>query len=465
MKSVLAALRTLAVLVVSLATLGLVAWIAGELPARDAVAVRRSATEARQRAERADAAARAAQAAEAEAARLAASDAGIEEPIPEPPRTTRHRVCDGAATASLMRTRLSARGRELLAVGCGDALDVIGFVDETPMLVAQLAPSAANQTAPVRRFTLVADDVTGDGVIDWLVGTSRAVDIGSPAVGSLHLVPGDARGGLGEPQLLAPLAVATIDVGRADDDEILDVAVLHRPDSVGARAPEAWVFRGGASMVRIARAMLPQDAVSLALVDLDVDGKTDLLPVRANTAAVRAYAGDGSGTFARALELQSVAAQSLDRAMLAGSGTKLLLVGATPSWLVAASPAPTLVPCALPPSPVATDFHSNSEHAALRLAWLVDGIVHWYDAATETPARIADVTVPSIEGRIADVSVGDFAGGSDLDLALLIEGPGGSLARDLVLIPDVAEGDRVLHLETERSTIAPAPMHLTIPLR
>lgn len=462
MKSVLAALRTLAVLVVSVAVLALVAWLAGELPARDATALRRAAEETRLRAERADAAVQAARAAEAA---VAAADAGVEEPAPEIARATRHRVCDEAANASLMRTRLDARGRELLAIGCGDTLTVLGFVDATPLVVAQLAPVAANQTAPVRRFTLVADDVTGDGVIDWLVGTMRSVDVASPAVGSLHLVPGDARGGLGEPQLLAPLAVAGIDVGPANDDEVLDVAVLHRPDAVGARAPEAWVFRGGASMVRMARVTLPADAIAIALVDLDADGKTDLFPLRGTTASIRANAGDGSGNFSRALEFQAAAAQNLERSPLPGTGPRLLLAGPTPSWLVSAAPVPTIVPYGIPASPIANDLHASSENGKLRLAWLVDGVVHWYDVATEEPAQLADVTIPSSEGRIADVSVGDFAGGRDLDLALLVEAPGGVHERDLVLLTDFADGNHVVHLASERTTIAQAPMHLTIPLR
>lgn len=461
MKHVLAALRTLLVLALALGALVAVAWLAGELPARDAVVARHRAEEAR----RAEAHERAARAAREAARREEAADAGVDAAVVEAPRTPRHRICDDANAAGLMRTRLDARGRELLAVSCGDRLTVLGFVDATPLAVAELSPVAANQTAPVRRYTLVADDVTGDGVLDWVVGTTRSVDVSSPAVGSLHLVPGDARGGLGEPQLLAPLAVAGIDVGRADDDEVLDLVVLHRPDTVGARAPEAWVFRGGAAMVRIARVPMPTDTTAVALVDLDVDGKADLLPLRSTAGSTRALAGDGTGGFARTFELTLPAAQGFSRALSAASGSRLLLPGPTPSWLLPGTPAPTVVQAELPASPVAEDLRGGSQGDDARIAWLSDGVVRWFETTASGTNQRASVTLPSAEGRIADVAVGDFAGGTDADLALLIEAPGGVQQRDLLLMIDLADGEHLLHLADERGAIAPAPMHLTIPLR
>lgn len=471
MKSVLAALRTLLVLAASLAVLALAAWLVGELPAKDAIAARREAAEverARQaaeatRRERARAAAEAAQAREA-----LDVDAGVDAGLVVAPGLPRHRICDEASSASLMRARLDARGRELLGIGCGDSLEVVGFVDTTPVLVARLTPSDLDQSAPVRRFSLLAEDVTGDGMIDWLVGTSRSVDAASPAVGSLHLIPGDGRGGLSEARLLAPIAVAALEVGRADEDELLDIAVLHRPDPLGSRAPEVWVFRGGASVVRLARAPVASDVLDIAMLDLDADGFSDVVPVRSTGTELAILAGNGAGAFSRVLPLAAVPASRVHRALVPGVGPRLLLVGSSPSFVTPGAPSPTVTPVGLPTSPRATDLHVDPANDTLRISALVEGELRWFEWSGADLRRVASLAVPTSAGRILDALAGDFTADAGLELALLVERVGAPVERDLVLVRGLGdEGSETttLDLAAERLSIARAPLHLTIPLR
>jgi len=467
-KLVVAALRTLLVLAACLGALGLVAYLIGELPPRDAVARRQSiaARDAREAARR-------------EAARQArtnptVADAGAgvaDAGPPEAPKTHRSRACDDARDASLERVRVDARGRELVALSCGDVLEVIGFVGEAPVSVARIAPAAIDQTAPVREFHIAADDVTGDGSIDWVVGTVRAVDATSPATGTLHIVPGDSRGGLGDPVLLAPLAVAAIDLGRVDDDETMDIAALHRPDSTAARPPEAWVFRGGASPVRLARVPLGRDVASLVVADVDADGFADLVPSGHAASGLAMLGGDGHGTFARRIELAIPAASQLARFSQPPAGARVLFAGAVPSLLVAGTPAPTLVGLAVPPNPIAVDVRVADRRAVLGL--LEGGVVRLFDIATTPPTPIAAFSVEASSGRIVDVVVGDLAGSADPDVAILVERAGTTRERDLVVRVDIATSGapatehavELLSLADERDTIARGPLHLTIPLR
>lgn len=466
MKSILAALRTLLVLGACLGVLGFVAWLLGELPPRDGLAQRHAEEARAARAERREATRERASATATSSAPppAEAADAGVDAGPPPAPKTPRFQVCDGATNASFARLRLDARGRELVAVGCGDTLEVFGFIATTPVSIARIAPATTDQAAPVRGYTVASEDVTGDGSIDWLIGTRRAIDLASPAVGSLHLLAGDGRGSLGDAILLAPVAVAAIDLGRVDDDPIIDLAVLHRPDSVGSRAPEAWVFRGGAAPVRVARIALARESTTLALADVDLDGFADLVPTGRNTSATSILAGDGSGGFSRRIELATPGADRFVRAAAPDRGTRLLFVGPTATWLVPAQTTPTLVPSGLTGTPLTADLRSTSG-SAIELAWLADGVVKTFDVAGATPTSLGSVTLAPESGRIADVLVGDFLGDATLDLALLVERPSGTVERDLVVIADATPGDLRVELAPARPAIARAPLALTIPLR
>lgn len=463
-KPVLAALRTLLVLAACIASIGLVAYFIGELPPRDAVERRRTiaARETREATRH-----------EAERRRLTSpvvvADAAVADAGPPPvPRTPRSRACDDARDASLDRIRLDARGRELIAVSCGDALDVLGFVGETPVSVARIAPASIDQTAPVRAFHIASDDVTGDGAIDWVVGTVRSVDATSPAVGSLHVVPGDSRGGLGEPILLAPLAVAALDLGRVDDDDTIDIAVLHRPDPTAARAPEAWVFRGGASPVRLSRVPLGREAQVLVLADVDADGFADLVPSGRDATGLAMLGGDGHGLFARRIELALPAATHLLRYVEPPAGVRVLFGGPVPSRLEAAPTVPRLAGLALPANPFALDVRTADRAVVVGL--LEGGVARLFDIATATPTSLGTVTIANEAGRIVDLVVGDFAGSADPDVVLLVERAGTTRERDLVVRLDVlttagAAVDETITLADERDTVARGPLHLTIPLR
>lgn len=466
MKSVLAALRTLAVLVLCLAAVGVVGFLIGELPPRDAVE-RRRAIAAREAQEARDAEAR--RQAEERARTPSPVDAGVAEVAPpEPPKIPRLRACDDSRDATLARVRLDARGRELVALACGDALEILGFVGETPIGVARLAPAAVDQSAPVRAFHIASDDFTGDGAIDWVVGTLRSVDATSPSVGTLHVVPGDTRGGLGEPIAIAPLAVAGLDLGRIDDDETTDVVVLHRPDPTAARAPEAWAFRGGASPVRIGRVPLGRGATVVALADVDADGFADLIPSGRDASGLAILAGDGHGTFARRVELAIPATERLLRFSQPPAGARVVFAGAVPSQLVASTTGPSIAGLAIPPNPIAADLRVDGH--AIPLVVLEGGVARVLDLGTTPPSAIHAYSVASEQGRIVGVVLGDLAGAAAPDLVLLVERAGATRERDLVVRLDVGASPtpgevETLLLATERTSIANGPLHLTIPLR
>lgn len=465
MKLFVAALRTLLVVIACLGVLGFVAWLLGEVPPRDGFALREAASEA--------AAARA-QAAEEAAARdevtpVAAPeivDASVDAGPPPLPPTPRFFACDGSADASLSRVQLDPRGRELIALACGDELRLIGFVGRDPVSVVRLAPAAIDQAAPVRRYTLASADVTGDGAIDLLVGTRRSVDAASPSTGSLHLVANDGRGGLSDAALLAPIAVSAIDVGRVDDDAVLDIAVLHRPDMNGSRAPEAWVFRGGPSPVRIARIALGRDANTLALADVDLDGFSDLVPSGRASSTTAILAGNGLGGFARHIDVATPGAERVATITTADLGTRLLFIGATPIWLVPAQTTPALVPVTLEGTPISADLRAERALQP-RIAWLADGIVGLFDLSSTTPAptRTGTLSVAPEAGRITSVLLGDFVGAPTLDIALMVERNAETLERDLVMIVDVEAAEQRLTFDGARLPIERAPLSLDIALR
>lgn len=448
---VLSFVRSVAVLtVLGAGTLG-VGWALGAYPLRDPVQDRRVAREREAATRRA-----------AEAARRPAPvpDAGVAEAAPSAPALRRWVACDSAGESALHKAKLGADGREVLIVACEDLLLAVAFVHGEPLEVLRFAPVRDDASARVRVYTIVSEDVTGDGALDWLIGTYRAPDATSPATGALYLAAGDGRGGLAPPVPLAPLAVGRIVTGLLDVDSAVDFAVLHRPDPMGSRAPEAWIFAGGVTPTRAARVALPRDVTDVSLYDVDLDGHLDLVPVgRTELDAVRA--GDGSFGFDRPIAARLPPYTRVERVRGAAFGQGLLLVGAAPAWLSAAAPAGNVQTLALPAAPVAVDAAASG--TALELSWVNDGFVDRYSREDGELRRRGRAALDLASGRVVDVAIGNFVGDEGLETALLVERSGTVRERDLVLLDRGAEGP--FGLDATRTVVERSPLHLESTLR
>lgn len=205
-------------------------------------------------------------------------------PVPPPPlcsvgtldaaKLPRFSICDDGRSPM----QVSPLNAQQIAVHCGNSVHVFG-VDPTtgPRRTLRIdKPPRAKQrwlSAPVR-----SADVSGDGLADLVVGFAAADDADAPRGGALVALVQTPGGGYAPPRVLAPLTVAGLALGRFSDGGTgTDIAVLHREDARVGRTSELIILRGGPSPLKAASIKLADNVRHLAAVDLDLDGRAELI--------------------------------------------------------------------------------------------------------------------------------------------------------------------------------------------
>jgi hypothetical protein len=201
-------------------------------------------------------------------------------------------VCsDPLARVSITSGQLLGDDAPELIVSCGAEVNVLGRSGAGIMRIAQIRDASST---PARAAKVALADLGGDGLDDLLVGFIGPAE--SASASRLVLVPSDERGGLKEPQVLAPISALAMASAELDGRPGMDLVALHQADGFGRRPSEAWVIAGGPSPVRTHRQILHAGGSALALVDLDGDSHVDVLS--ADSTGIFLYAGDGAGRLA-----------------------------------------------------------------------------------------------------------------------------------------------------------------------
>lgn len=236
------------------------------------------------------------------------------------------RVCsDPLAPVSITSGQLVGDAAAELIVSCGAEVNVLGRSGAGIMRIAQVRDASST---PARAANVALTDLGGDGLDDLLVGFIGPAE--SASASRLVLVPSDERGGLREPQVLAPISALAMASAELDGRPGMDLVALHQADGFGRRPSEAWVIAGGPSPVRTHRQILHAGGSALALVNLDDDAHIDVLS--ADSTGLFHYAGDGAGRLAAGTDFADDVATHLavrsreDESYIAWSvGNELLL--------------------------------------------------------------------------------------------------------------------------------------------
>lgn len=230
----------------------------------------------------------------------AAPDAGPA--TPELPRFRRDRwiVCAEPAIApSLAALDLIGDEKLELAVGCGDHWELLALSGEAPIRVARVdAPASDADVAPMAGAAIAAD-FDADGTRDLILPLALYGAGSATRGGGLYVVPRDRFGGFDNPRALAPVAAVGVVAGAIDAGEAIDLAVVHRANPFARLPSEVWVFAGGASPARRAVLRTGVGAQAAALVDLDRDGKTDVVVTSPDDGRADLFFGSGTGPFPR----------------------------------------------------------------------------------------------------------------------------------------------------------------------
>lgn len=222
------------------------------------------------------------------------------------PSTNRLALLSGTGTGGLRSTRkltthsqpiavavadLNRDGSPDIAVACStDKTIDLWFGDTTGELTAGIS-----QTLAVTPSALRAGDLDRDGVTDLLVLQGAAMNQ------SVLALLGDGHGGFGAKTFeLLPLSCAGLAVSDLDGDGWLDIVTIRL---LGAQL--LLNDGAGALSTRPPKSQLkfydsPADAAAypMAGLDLDHDGKLDLLTASVTPAVLVALSGDGTGKLA-----------------------------------------------------------------------------------------------------------------------------------------------------------------------
>ncbi|MFK7999510.1 MAG: hypothetical protein AB8H86_07930 [Polyangiales bacterium] len=236
------------------------------------------------------------------------------------------RVCDDPlAPVSITSGQLVGDAEPELIVSCGAEVNILGRSGAGIMRVGMVRDASST---PARAANVALTDLGGDGLDDLLVGFIGPAE--SASASRLVLVPSDERGGLREPQVLAPISALAMASAEMDGRPGMDLVALHQADGFGRRPSEAWVIAGGPSPVRTHRQILHAGGRALALINLDGDDHIDVLS--ADSTGLFLFPGDGAGRLAAGTKFAEEQATHLavrsreDERFVAWSvGTELLL--------------------------------------------------------------------------------------------------------------------------------------------
>lgn len=218
---------------------------------------------------------------------------------------------DQAIAFDLADYRDSNRGAPALADFNGDGkldLAVLGFTTGNRVLAilagngdgsfaAALTIDASYGNIGTAVSRVMAADLNGDGKPDLVVADPGAPSASPPVVGGLHIYRNLGGGAFAGVALAgAPARPANLDIADLNGDGKLDLVATTPPgDSLAV-----LLGNGDASFQTALQTSLPDDAfTSLAIGDIDADGKPDLILGNCCGSTFGWYArGDGAGHFA-----------------------------------------------------------------------------------------------------------------------------------------------------------------------
>ncbi|UJR80875.1 FG-GAP repeat domain-containing protein [Sandaracinus amylolyticus] len=471
MKAVRATLQTLAVLLGLWVVLAVVGLVAGVLPIPGLGGGATSETPA----ESADAGVAEVDAAsEVDAAALdvdasVATDAGP--PVPEVPRFRRDRwiVCPEPAIApSLAAIDLIGDAHAELAVGCGDRWEIIAIQNDLPVRVARVdAPASDAESAPMAGAALAAD-FDADGARDLVLPLAFYGAGSATRGGGLYVVPRDRFGGFENPRVLAPIAAVGVVAGLVDEGDAIDLAVVHRANPFARLPSEVWVFAGGASPARRAVLRTAVGAQSAGLVDLDRDGKLDVIVTSPDEGRADVFFGSGTGPFPRHHTLTIPGASGVAIGDVDGDGANDALIEASGIVLVRARRASegelevTRIDAAPASAREVTTAQLDDDPAAEIVAWDHPRLV-----VIDTNAEGAFEALTRIELGPGELGprrhvLADVDGDATPELVLLgVSAIDGVRSLELVVVPSAERG--VVDVGDRRDVID-APLLLRVPL-
>jgi hypothetical protein len=238
-------------------------------------------------------------------------------------------------------------GPPAIGVHCGTSIHVIAFDHGEPRRIARFevggsgspaAKSGEERSWVDRAGDILATDVNGDGAADLVVGTTRDDERGSPRSGVLLLSLRSRSGSFDPPRLLAPLAVGALSAAELDDAAGSDIVVLRLEDARLPRPSELVLLHGGAAPFKLSALPGGVGVDQLATVDLDLDGRADLILAARGKGAEIVFMGTAGHpkqrTLSAGLDVSTISIADLngdgkDDALLTGGAAHLILASAT----------------------------------------------------------------------------------------------------------------------------------------
>jgi hypothetical protein len=259
-------------------------------------------------------------------------------PLPGSNEVARYEVCrllkDAAGFSALPA---SAAGTPLIAVRCGGTLDVLDLGVGVPQRVLRLNKRPPSADLRVEASGVESIDLDGDQVNDLLVGFAYWDQNDRPKGGALLELSGQRAGGYAGPRVLAPLGVGALAGGRFAIATGSDIALLRTQDSRVGKRNELVLMRGGPAPLKFATAQLDAHLGRLDAVDLDLDGRSELI-WRPNDALAQILYLDAQGAIARReplsisgnaqLRIADLNADGHDDVLLAGDQLVALIASA-----------------------------------------------------------------------------------------------------------------------------------------
>jgi hypothetical protein len=256
----------------------------------------------------------------------------------EPPE--RFVVCEATSGTPLVtRLRLTQTALPVLGIHCGTSVHLVAIDQERPRRMLRIDGLAVPPGLSALPGALLARDISGDGHVDLVVGTLFRDEHESPRSGALHQLRGAPSGGFEAPRLLAPLSVGAVAAGAFEPGGRLGLAVLRLEDARLARANQLLVLRGGPAPLKSVAFSTAVGADRLAVVDLDLNGRSELVLAGAQQAAELATFDD-QGRLLRRSALDVAAAFELLTADMDGDGHEDVVFAAADARVILASREP-----------------------------------------------------------------------------------------------------------------------------
>lgn len=159
------------------------------------------------------------------------------------------------------------------------------------------APAVAHASAETWKPIVLLGDVDEDGALDVVTANGRR--------GTLEILRGDGRGGLGQPQSVALASDGGrfyLALGDVDGDGHLDLVASHAPESSPARVlTRRGDGKGGFADGPHAPVTVLANAALEALADVDGDGRPDVVLSHGDSTHVSVLLNRGAGAFAPGL--------------------------------------------------------------------------------------------------------------------------------------------------------------------